>query len=115
MRAYQVATRVFGLDILAADTPGLDDATRLDVAARLRDRAPVEPLDLDATVGRLELLDGDVLHLGLALAGVTADAGIPVDPPPTLVVRGRVVLGDHLARAGERYGLPMRSGSVSVT
>lgn len=46
--AHQLITQGTRLDILAADTPGLDDATRLDVAARLRDRAPVEPLDLDA-------------------------------------------------------------------
>lgn len=46
--AYQLITEGIRLDIVAADTPGLDDATRLDAVARLRDRAPVELLDLDA-------------------------------------------------------------------
>ena len=46
--AHQLITQGTRLDILAADTPGLDDATRYDAVTRLRDRAPVEPLDLDA-------------------------------------------------------------------
>ena len=48
--AYQLITEGTRADIASVDTPDLDDATRAAVVARLRDRAPVDRLDLDAEI-----------------------------------------------------------------
>ncbi|MFJ7999878.1 hypothetical protein ACIQ7D_22505 [Streptomyces sp. NPDC096310] len=60
---------------------------------------------------------GDAFQLGAALAGVAAEAGLPVDPPPRLALTrtGTVALAAYLAQAEARYGARIRTARVVPT
>lgn len=56
---------------------------------------------------------GPAFALGAALAHVAAAAGLPVGPPPRVVLPdGHIALADYIAVAEQKYGRSVRAGQV---
>ncbi|MCP2163233.1 tetratricopeptide repeat protein [Goodfellowiella coeruleoviolacea] len=91
----------------AADTP--DGQTGLQLVL-------LDPDDQLARSGQPAAGD-DPVPLGTALAGVAAQAGLRLAPPPRLALTeaGDIVLDRHIARAEQRYGTPVRQQRVIPT
>ena len=92
-------------DLIEAHCAG----TALDIGRSTGSAAPTLPLVMPDLPDRTPDVS-TALHLGAALAGVAAGAGLPVSLPPhlTMSVGGRVALEPYIAEAEKRYGRPIR-------
>ncbi|MGW5314082.1 tetratricopeptide repeat protein [Nocardia thailandica] len=120
--AFRFAVRTGDARLVADLVETQCAGTSLDLSSAAAAPPPVAlPYDLfDGTgtapdAGGHPLTAGtEALRLGAALADVAAAAGIPVAPPPRLVIDGRPALADYIALAEARYGRTVRDRHTIV-